>query len=316
MLDLRRIRYFVAVYEEGSIKRAAEREKVVQPAMSVQIRQLEDELSVKLFVRSTQGVQATPAGEQFYRLCTDLLRNLRLAQQQMRDFGGMIAGPISVGLMPSICRGPFAAILNRYSEAYPGVTIKVVEANSGTLADRVIAGELDVAICNRPASQTRLKLRLLAKDKIVLVSGAKKNLVRWKPYELAGIDDLKLVLPSPRHSLRRLLDRHIKARAIRASHILEIDGLGATMEVVQSGDWSTLLPSVAVINDLASTRVTINPVASPALTSDIYELRLPERPLSLPAQKLSEMVYDELVRVPANKQGGAAIGLPYIRYSE
>jgi LysR family transcriptional regulator, nitrogen assimilation regulatory protein len=118
-LDIRKIRYFVSVFEEGSLSRAAERENIVQPALSTQIKQLETQLCVKLFERSTQGIQPTPAGQHFYRLCKELLRTLEAAGQQMRDFGGTISGFIRVGIMPSICRGPLATILTRYSDAYP-----------------------------------------------------------------------------------------------------------------------------------------------------------------------------------------------------
>lgn len=297
-LDLRKIRYFVAVYEEGSIARAAQRENVVQPAVSVQIKQFERALSVKLFERSAQGVQATAAGQHFYKLCSELLRNVRSTQQQMLDFGGEIAGSITIGLMPSICRGPLGEILTQYSEQFPAVGIKVLEAYSGTLAERVVAGELDLALCNRPASQSRLKLRLLAKNTVVLVSGERRKLTPWKPYDLANLNNLKLVLPSSQHSIRRLIDRQIKDGAIRPDRIIDIDGLGATMEVVQAGDWSTLLPSIAVINDLGSSRITINPITSPLLTSDIYELRAPERPLSLAGQKFVQMVQDKLLLAP------------------
>lgn len=105
-LDLRKIEYFTALYEEGSMKRAAERHNIVQPAMSMQLKQLEAELSVQLFDRSAQGVHPTPAGRHFYKLCVGLLRDLRTTRQEMLDFGDRVKGQIRLGLMPSICRGP------------------------------------------------------------------------------------------------------------------------------------------------------------------------------------------------------------------
>ena len=71
----------------------------------------------------------------------------------------------------------------------------------------MIAGALDFAICNRPASQTELKLRLLHRNRVILVSGPTKKLTPWKPCRLAHMPDLKLVLPSSQHSLRRVLDK-------------------------------------------------------------------------------------------------------------
>lgn len=145
-------------------------------------------------------MQATPAGRHFYKLCNGLLRDLASARQEMLDFGGTIAGAIRVGLMPTICRGPLAKILVDYTSAYPKVEIEIVEAYSGTLADRVVAGELDLAVCNRPAPQTNLTMRLLFSDRVLLVSGAARPRQPWVPCRLDAIDGLKLVLPSAHHS--------------------------------------------------------------------------------------------------------------------
>jgi LysR family nitrogen assimilation transcriptional regulator len=295
MLDLRRIRYFVAVYEEGSIKRAAQRENIVQPAVSVQIRQLEAELALQLFDRSTQGIQPTPAAHHFYRLCADLLRRLQMAEQEMLDYGGSIAGAIAIGIMPSICRGVLPGIVGRFAAAYPAVTLKLVEGYSGSLAEQLASGELDVAICNRPAPQTLLKQRLIVRERLVLVSGPDGRPEPGRPCRLADIDQIQLILPAQVHMIRRVLDRHMKRLGVRPARIIEIDALGVTMETVRGGGWSTILPQVAVLEDLDGPDFRISPIASPILTSDIYELRLPERPPPAPAQRLVEMIEEALV---------------------
>lgn len=296
-LDLRKIRYFVAVYEEGSLSRAAAREKVVQPALSVQLRQLEAELAVRLFDRSAQGVQPTPAGHHLYTLSSGILRNVEGLRREMLDFGGTIAGTIRVGLMPSICRGPIAGVLTAYLDAYPRVEVKILEAYSGTLARQVMAGELDLAVCNRPAQQTDLKLRLLLRDRVVLVSGPNsRRLPPWEECRLSELGDLRLILPSGQHSIRRLLDTHVKSGAIASARIMEMDGLGATMRFVEATDWATLLPGIAVAEEARTGRFLLNPVAQPAgLTSDIYAMHAPDRPLSLAAQRFIDMVEAELL---------------------
>ena len=145
-LDYRKVRYFVAVYEEGSVSRAAERERVVQPAVSTQIKQLEQEFSVRLFQRASHGMEPTPAGDQFYKLCKQLLHDLGSARQRMLDLGGQIAGIVRLGIMPSLCRGPLSRVLSAYTAAYPHVDLTIVEATSGILAAAVMAGDLDGAI--------------------------------------------------------------------------------------------------------------------------------------------------------------------------
>ncbi len=297
-LDTRKIQYFIALFEEGSMKRAAERHNIVQPAMSMQLKQLEAELSIQLFERSSQGIQPTPAGRHFYKLCVGLQHDLQRARQEMLDFGSRVVGGIRLGLMPSICRGPFARILTRYCDEYPNVEIKVFEATSGALADMLLAGDLDFAVCNRPVSQTRLKLQPVFNASIALVSGRATRMKHGASCDLAELSGLKLVLPTSSNSLRRLVDRKIKAGAIRASRIIEIDGLSGTMSFIESSDWSTLVPSIALINDIHSKRFIVNPVATPELVSEIFEMHNPDRPLSLPGQKMVAAIRSVLAAEP------------------
>ena len=152
MLDIRKIRSFVAVYESGSITKAAEREHIAQPAITVHVQQIESEFNAKLFERSAHGVSPTLAGDTCYRLCIDLLRRLDAMGEQMEQFSGEVAGVISAGIMPSICHGPLAPMLTRYTNTYPNVDVRVVEGLSGTLAEWVLSDAVDFAICNRPAS--------------------------------------------------------------------------------------------------------------------------------------------------------------------
>jgi len=251
-LDLRKLRYFIAVYEEGSVTRAAERENIVQPALSVHLRQLEEELGQRLFDRSAQGVHATPAGHQFYGLATDLLARARDARQRMLDGGGRLAGTVRAGLMPSICRGLLGAIRTTFVEAHPAVELKILEATSGPLADAVTAGQIDFAIGNAPASQTALKLRLLLRDPVVLVSGAARGLPPGRPLRLAELTNLHLVMPSRHNAIRRLLDARLKAAEIVPARFVEIDGLDATMRFLAGSMWSSAIPRVALAHDRAA----------------------------------------------------------------
>ncbi|MBL6459435.1 LysR family transcriptional regulator [Belnapia sp. T6] len=298
-IDLRKIRYFVAVYEEGSFTRAAKREKVVQPALSVQLGQLERELTVTLLERSQQGVRPTLAGERYYRFCIDFLRNLENATQEMRDLSGRITGLVRIGIMPSICHGPLVSVLNRYLDSYPDVELRLMEGFSGTLADAVLAGELDLAICNRPIPHSQLAYRHLISDRLILISGASKRLKRWQTVNLDAVPNLRLVLPFPLHSQRRLLDEYIASGAIRPERVLQIDGISASLNFVRNSDWSILLPTLAVMNEARSASLTLNPVGFPALASEIYEMHPTSKPLSLPAQLFVELMLEALSGVPS-----------------
>jgi LysR family transcriptional regulator, nitrogen assimilation regulatory protein len=298
MIDPRKARFFVAVYEAGSITRAAEREHIAQPALTVHIQQLEDEMKVKLFERSPHGVTPTPAGRHLYQFCLDLLRRLESIDEEMRTFSGDVAGSIVAGIMPSICHGPLPPVLARYTDTYPNVTVRIIEGLSGTLAEWVLSNEVDFAICTRPASGNELSLRLLVTDRLVLVSARDRGLTPFAPCRLGEIPDLKLALPSASHFLRHTLDHAIHRGDFRPVKTLEIDGQSATLQFVAHSEWSTILPTIALVNEFDSNRFTINPIEQPLLSAEIYELRSPRHALSAASERFIAMLEAQLRALP------------------
>ena len=110
-MDLRQIRYFVAVYEEGSFSAAAAREHCTQPGVSVQIQKLETGLDQKLFERRARGVVPTLAGRHLYDCCTDILAGLRTARQRMLDLAGNLGGTLRIGVAPTLCLSALPRVL-------------------------------------------------------------------------------------------------------------------------------------------------------------------------------------------------------------
>ncbi len=299
MLDIRTMQLFVVVFEVGSITKAAEREHIAQPALTVRLQQLEDELNVKLFERSPQGAAPTPAGRHFYGLCLELLKRIDAVGTQMTQFNGAVAGAITAGIMPSICHGPLAPMLANYTADYPNVDVRIVEGLSGTLASWVLSGDVDFAICNQPASTQGLETRLLLSDRLVLVSSKSNGLLPFAPCNLAGIAALKLVLPTRHHTLRHTLDHHINRGDFRPTRTLEIDGQIATLQFVAHSDWSTILPAIALVHEFDSQRFTINPIEAPLLSTEIYELRSSRHTLSLAAEHFIGMLEASMRDAPA-----------------
>jgi len=304
VLDVRKLRLFVAVYEDGSLSRAAEREHLAQPALSVHIQQLEDDLQVKLFERSVQGMIPLPAGRRLYALSIDLLRRVQQVGADMSQFSGTLSGSVTAGIMPSICHGPLATMLGQFTETYPNVALRIVEGLSGTLAQWVLSEDVDFAVCTLPASTRGLHSRRLLHAPMVLVSGKGAGFAPFEPLDLARIGTLRLVLPSANHSLRQTLDAQISQFVFKPLQTLEIDGQSATLQFVAHSNWSTILPSIAVIHEAGPDRVTINPILRPAFTMDIYELRLLRNVPSAAGERFIAMLESSLLAVTAPASDG------------
>ena len=296
-MDLRQIRYFTAVYEEGSFSRAAVRENCTQPGLSVQIRQLETELGQRLFDRNARGVTATIAGKHFYASCTGILGAVKAARQTMLDLAGSVAGSINVGVPPSFSKSALPAALRRFAEDHPHVEVRIAEAYSGTLSQWVVARDLELALVTEPPADLGLEATPFFRDRLVLVRAAQTG-----PRKRAlhgGSPPLRLAVPSGRHSLRQKIESHLSLRAANIARIIEIDGLLATLELVRSSDWATVLPTVAVADDVREGRLVAEAIVGPELWLDYFLVQTKDLPLSVASRRFLQLFEDELRLIAA-----------------
>ncbi len=291
-LDLKQIRCFVAAYEEGSFSKAAEREHCTQPGLSVYIQRLESTLAHRLFERKARGVTPTVAGKHFYGCCSEVLRTVGMAKQQMLDLSGNVAGRINVGVSPTMFKGVLSRKLPDYLSAHPFVSVRLAEAYSGTLTDWVVSGEVEVAIVTKPPVHFGLETTHFFRDRLVLARRANPRSSRKRVSLRRSASDLakmKLILPSSKHGLRQV----IEAAALRldaggSGRILEIDGMLGTLELVRNSDWATVLASIAVMDDVRQGTLVAEPIVEPELWLDFYLIRNKDVCLSLACRQFLE----------------------------
>ena len=305
-LDLKQIRCFVAAYEEGSFSKAALREHCTQPGLSVYIQRLERMLAHRLFERKARGVTPTIAGRHFYACCGDVLKTVSLAKQRMLDMAGNVATDINVGVSPTLFKGVLPWMLPDYLSAHPYVDVRLAEAYSGTLTDWVVSGEVQVAIVTKPPVHLGLETTHFFRDRLVLVtrgSGTRHKGRRARLRSSSELQELKLILPSPRHSLRQVIEAAaVRLGAKGSGRILEIDGMLGTLELVRNSDWATVVASIAVMDEVKQGRLVAEPIHGPELWLDFYLIRTRDRLLSPAYRDFLDWLKETLTRV-AKAQG-------------
>lgn len=157
-MEIKQIRYFMWVYEEGSFSKAAQKARVAQPVLSMQIRRLEDEFGVQLFERHARGIRPTESGLALYRRAVSIVNNVTAAEKELRlqNSGESLVGRLHVGLPGIFNRSLLKDVLLPFTEAYPGVEVTVSEAYTGTLVDWVRDGVIDFALGAKPLSEGNL----------------------------------------------------------------------------------------------------------------------------------------------------------------
>jgi DNA-binding transcriptional LysR family regulator len=176
-MELRHLRYFIAIAEEQSFTRAAERLWVAQPALSTQIRRLEAELGVQLFERHTRGVDLTPAGELFLERARVALAAVHVASATGRDLEAGVTGSVRLGVASEARWRPTSELLRRFARERPGVALALTEGRGGALWRDLRDGRLDAVVAPAGHGSPDLRSLELGAETWVALIGAGHPLV-------------------------------------------------------------------------------------------------------------------------------------------
>jgi DNA-binding transcriptional LysR family regulator len=196
-MDIRHLRYFLAVAEEGHITRAAERLGIQQPPLSQQIKAMETELDVQLFRRLPRGVELTEAGKALLPEARALLSGIEEAVARTRRTARGEEGAISVGFTSSAPFNPLVpAIIRRYREQYPRVELILEEAGTAEMAEAIRAERLDAAFIRSPiADRSGLAVHALSQEPMLLALPHDHRLATGdSPVALAALADEPFIL--------------------------------------------------------------------------------------------------------------------------
>jgi DNA-binding transcriptional LysR family regulator len=216
-MDFRQLRYFVAVYEEGHVGRAAERLSISQPALSQQIRQLEGELEVALFQRSSKRLLPAPAAHTLYHHALPLLDGLERTREAMRAFRGQTPRNLAIGVLQTVNASLVPLLLER----------------------------LDVGIGFLPPRQPGLHSRLLYEDELQLVIPADHPLREFRKVSLAQAAELPMLLLGEEFRIRQIWQEQLAAIGRRPQVQAELNQMNGILDSLPHGQLASVLPGRA-----------------------------------------------------------------------
>jgi DNA-binding transcriptional LysR family regulator len=195
-MELRHLRYFVAVAEEMHFGRAAQRLHIVQPALSKQISALERELGVRLFSRTKRSVAFTPAGEAFYNEAREVLQRVERASELTKLTAAGALGTLDIGFASPIMWSVLQPILRRQREAFPGVHLHLHELHSSPQMRMLREGKLNAGFVRAAGPDDVLELKPVAHEGIVVALPEHHRLAQEERLDLAELADESFVLVS------------------------------------------------------------------------------------------------------------------------
>ena len=247
-MELQQLRYAVAIAEEQSFTRAAERCFVVQSALSRQIKSLESELGVRLFARTSRKVEVTPAGEAFVKQARLCLQAAERAKASAAAAHGQIRGSLTIGVIPTVTAVDIAAVLGAFRRSYPEVGVHVRTGGSDEFLRRIAAGQLDVGVLGLAEGVTPrgVQTRELSQERLVAVLSEGHRLAGRRRLRLKDLADEPFVDFPEGSSGREQSDLAFDRARLRREVSLEVNTADLLTGLVRQGLGVALVaPSVA-----------------------------------------------------------------------
>jgi LysR family cyn operon transcriptional activator len=240
---LRHIRYFLAVAEHGGFTRAAAALHVSQPALSQQIRQLEETLGAELFDRSGRNTRLTDAGTAYLQHARRALLDLEAGKRALHDVRDLSRGSLRLGVMPTLASclvGPLAASFHR---RHPGISLSIREMPQELMETMLGDDQLDLGIAFDQARSPEVESTPLLAETLALVVGREHTHARRRSMALRALDRESLVLLSGEFATREQIDRCCREHAVRPHVAIEANAVDAVLEIVRRTRLATLLPA-------------------------------------------------------------------------
>jgi len=244
-MDSRQLRYFIAVYEQRNLSRAADQVNVAQSALSHHISNLEAEFATPLFERKSRGMEPTAAGERLYEHARIILRAMAEAETEVREGARVIAGEISIGMANSGVKAIGVALMRTVLTKYPKLKLSLTESLSGATLMHLMVSNVDLALVYNPPSEKELITEAVLEEEMFLV-GIPKLVGKGKaPIRFEELNRLPLILL--RYGLglssRALLDDPVLLKRLEGGAILHansitgmtgalVEGLGCTIATI------------------------------------------------------------------------------------
>ncbi len=297
---MRHLRYFEALAQHGHFGRAAEACAISQPALSIQIKELEEILGSPLVERGARTIRLTNLGEDFAARARDILRSVDELTDLARASQRPLVGRLRIGVIPTVAPYLLPRVIQELAAAFPGLDLRPREAVSQKLIEDLVEGRLDTAIMALPVSEASLSEQSLFSEDFVLV----------RPLEDAGkpvpnpetLREMRLLLLEEGHCFRDQALSFCKMSPSLPRDLMEGSSLSTLVQMVGAGIGVTLIPQMAVPIETRSAPVSIARLPDPRPSRTIGMVWRKTSPLSGQFARLAEIVRDAGISQPSDGQ--------------
>lgn len=300
MMDLRQLRYFVAVAEAPSIAKAADWLRITQPALSVQLSQTEAELGLQLVVRSNRGIELTEHGEILYKHASRMLDAHREALAALKRDAGQPFGRVSLGLPSSLATVIAPDLYRGMRSTLPGVELYVIESSTAALFDWLQTGKIDMAVLFNVPDDVGFQVSALYSEAFCLVGLPQDGVPDSVQFD--ELATYPLILPSKATSWRKLLDSAASDSHWEIRAPLETESVNVLKHVALSGEAFAVMPRLSAQTEIDAGLLQARHIVNPEMygTKSLVTLK---NQLLTPVQTRVRDLVVELTTARAERAG-------------
>jgi DNA-binding transcriptional LysR family regulator len=267
-MDFDHLTTFLEIAKQGSFSRAGQKLFRSQPAVSAQIRQLEQEYGQKLFDRVGKSVRLTSAGEALFEYAVRMLAMRNESLRAVADQSSDPRGTLAVGANEATCLYVLPGVFSEYHRRYPSVQISIYRNFSRKVLEKVEDGAVDLGIVTLPVKSPSLRIHPIFRDRLMLMVAPTNPLARFKSVRTSDIAEQPLIFPKTGFT-RQLLDKHFRPYRSRLRITMELPSVGMIKRFVAAGLGASLISESFARDEVRAGEVKLIPLADVELWREL-----------------------------------------------
>jgi LysR family nitrogen assimilation transcriptional regulator len=292
-MELRQLRYFVAIVDHGSLSRAALVLHVAQPALTQQLRQLEEELGAQLLHRSAQGVLSTDAGKVFYEHAQAILKQIGDAKSAVTQSTTKPTGTVTLGLPQSISGALALPMLMAVRTAYPEISLQLTEELSGNLTEQLKSGRINLAVLFDDGQLTQFTTTQMIEEEMYFVCRASSRFACTDgTLTLAQAVTPTLMLPGLQHGLRPRIENTARSAGLVLNDVIEINSITILKSAILADMGATILPLAPLLDEIERGAMQARAIRDPAISRTVALCASKSIPLTNAAAAVARLVLE------------------------
>ncbi|HYA26222.1 MAG TPA: LysR family transcriptional regulator [Terriglobales bacterium] len=267
-MDFDQLETFLEVARLSSFSRAAEKRFRTQPAISSQIRSLEEEVGAKLLDRSGGKVSITASGKLFLKFAEDMLEARRVMLTSVAETERVPKGEIVVGANEGTCLHILPEVFAEFKKQYPDVNISITRSDYAKILESVIDNSVDFGVVSLPVNDPRLTIVLIHRDELVVIVPPKHPLSKLKSATISETANYPLIVPKGGHT-RDALENLFYERKLKPRYTMELDSSELLKRFVAAGAGVGFIARSNVLEDVRANALAAIPISDATIRRDL-----------------------------------------------